>query len=162
MTILSDTESRIRRLAKSELSMTSRLGYVALLLVAGAMTVIIVSMWATEPGLPGRARFAFAVMTGIGISWIGLATWALTTRRVLAAQDRVIAGWMAVTFTSVFVVGAGLVAFLARNAAGLQALGMGLLMLALAVRALWKARRRRSELLARREELERELEGAAS
>ena len=70
----------VRNLAHSELSMTARLGYVVLLLVASAMTVIIVTLWTTEPGIPGRARAAFAIMSAIGVSWIGLATWALTTR----------------------------------------------------------------------------------
>ena len=55
-----DTEQLVRRIAKSELSMTSRLGYVALLLVASAMTVIVVALWITEPGLPGRAKSAAA------------------------------------------------------------------------------------------------------
>jgi hypothetical protein len=147
----------VRKLASGELSMTARLGYVALLLVAAAMTVIVVSLWVTEPGLPGRARWAFAALSVIGISWIGLATWALTTHRVLAARDRVIAGWMAVTFTSVFVLGAGSAALISRSGAGLSSLAMSLLMLAVAIRALRKAQRRFAELAARRAELEREL-----
>jgi hypothetical protein len=147
----------VRKLAGDELSMASRLGYVALLLVAAAMTVIVLSLWISEPGIPGRTRWAFAVLSVIGISWIGLATWALTTTRVLAARDRVIAGCMAVTFTSVFVLGLGLVALISQSAAGLKGLPLGLLMLAVAVRALLKARRRFAELAARRAELEREL-----
>ena len=147
----------VRKLAGAELSMTARLGYVALLLVAAAMTVVVVSLWVTEPALPARARWAFAAMSVIGVSWIGLATWALTTRRVLAARDRVIAGWMAVTFTSGFVAGAALAVLLARDAAGVLALLMGLLLLTLAMSALTKARRRFAELAARRAELERAL-----
>ena len=143
----------IRKLADAELSMTSRLGYVALLLVAAAMTTVSVSLWITEPGLPGRARWAFAVMSLIGVSWIGLATWALTTHRPLAARDRVIAGWMAVTFTSVFVIGAGLATLLSRQWEGLRAVALGVVLLAVAIQALRKARRRFAELRARREEL---------
>lgn len=143
----------IRKLAGAELTMTARLGYVALLLVAAAMTTVVVALWLTEPGLPGRARWAFAVMSLIGISWIGLATWALTSHRPLAARDRVIAGWMAVTFTSVFVLGAGLAAAISQRAAGLGALAMGLVMLAAAIQALRRARRRFAELRARYETL---------
>ena len=152
-----DSELRIRMLAKSELSLTSRLGYVALLLVASAMTVIVVTLLTTEPGLPGRARVAFVIMSVIGVSWMGLATWALTTRRPLAARDRVIAGWMAVGFTSVYMIGTVVVALVARNPSGLAAIAGGLLLLALAVGALRKAKRRFAELAARRVELEREM-----
>ena len=152
-----DSELRIRMLAKSELSLTSRLGYVALLLVASAMTVIVVTLLTTEPGLPGRARVAFVIMSVIGVSWMGLATWALTTRRPLAACDRVIAGWMAVGFTSVYMIGTVVVALVARNPSGLAAMAGGLLLLALAVGALRKAKRRFAELAARRVELEREM-----
>jgi hypothetical protein len=143
----------VRKLAGAELSMTSRLGYVALLLVAAAMTTVIVALWITEPGLPGRARWAFAVMSLIGVSWIGLATWALTTHRPLAARDRVIAGWMAVTFTSVFVLGAGFATLISQRAEGWRAVALGLVLLGVAIQALRKARRRFAELRARREEL---------
>jgi hypothetical protein len=143
----------VRKLASAEMTVTARLGYVALLLVAAAMTTVVASLWLTEPGLPGRTRWAFAVMSLIGLSWIGLATWALTSHRPLAARDRVIAGWMAVTFTSVFVLGAGVAAAISQRAAGVGALAMGLVMLAAAVQALRKARRRFAELRARYEVL---------
>lgn len=148
---------RIRKMAHDELSTRSRLGYVALALVAAAITTVIVMLWVTERGLPGRAQWAFAVMSAIGISWIGLATWALTTSRPLAARDRVIAGWMAVAFTSVFLVGMVLVALIARDTGGLGAVAMGLALLWFAVRTLRRAQRRFAELAARRAELEREL-----
>lgn len=147
----------VRQLAGAELSMVSRLGYVALLLVSAALTVVVVSLWLTEPGLPARTRWAFFGMSMIGVSWIALATWALTTRRVLAARDRVIAGWMAVTFTSVFVLAAGFAAWISESAAGWRALALGAVMLFVAVRALRSARRRFAELRARRLELERAL-----
>ena len=106
---------------------------------------------------PELARAALARALNCEESWIGLATWALTTRRPLAARDRVIAGWMAVVFTAVFFAGTVLAALIARNWAGLYAMGMGALMLVLAIRALVKARRRFAELAARRAELERTL-----
>lgn len=148
----------VRELVSAELTVASRLGYLVLALVAAMMTVIVVSLWTSEPDLPARTHWAFVAMSVIGISWIGLATWALTTSRILAARDRVIAGWMAVTFTSVFVLGTVLATIISDGKAW-QSLVMGLALLALAVRALLRARRRFTELAARRAELERQLGG---
>jgi hypothetical protein len=148
----------VRELLSSELSLASRLGYVALGLGAAMLTVIIVSLWTSEPDLPARTHWAFAAMSAIGISWIALATWALTTRRILPARDRVIAGWMAVTFTAVFLLGTVLATIISGGKAW-TAVVMGLVLLALAVRALLRARRRFAELASRRAELERQLGG---
>ena len=50
----------LQRLLDTELSLPSRLGYVALLLVALTMTAVITALWATEPvaaaARPGRLR----------------------------------------------------------------------------------------------------------
>src|SRR5688572_14879638 len=92
----------VRRLAGAELSLKARLGYVALLLASTGVTVVIVSLWLTETFLPLRAQLAFGVMCLIGVCWSALALWALGARRPLFARDRVIAGGMAVTFTSVY------------------------------------------------------------
>ena len=56
----------VRTLAGAELSLKSRLGYVALLLVSLGMTAVILSLWLTEPALPPRAQWAFGAMTLIG------------------------------------------------------------------------------------------------
>jgi hypothetical protein len=140
----------VRKLAGSELSLKARLGYVALLLVSTGMTAIIASLWLTETFLPLRAQLAFGVMCLIGVSWAALATWALSRRRPLFARDRVIAGGMAVTFTSVFVAGALAAVILANNAAAYGVLITGLLMLGLALKVLAGARQRFAELSARR------------
>lgn len=140
----------IRRLAGAELSLKARLGYVALLLVSAAMTVIVLSLWVTEPWLPARTHVAFGAMTLIGASWMLLSLWALSTRRVLFARDRVIAGGMAVSFTSLFLAGAVVAVVMANNAAAYGALITGSLMLAAALRAWSSARRRFTELAARR------------
>lgn len=157
MTSRDEAKVLVQKMAHEELSMRSRLGYVALALMAAAITAFIVMLWTTERGLPARAGWAFAIMSAIGISWIGLATWALTTSRPLAARDRVIAGWMAVAFTSVFLAGMVLVALISRDAGGVGAIAMGLALLWFAVRVLRRAQRRFAELAARRAELEREL-----
>jgi hypothetical protein len=61
---------------------------------------------------------------------------------------------MAVTFTALFVFGAGASALMAGGPASYGALVTGLLMLGLAIGALLRARRRFAGLLARRRELE--------
>ena len=63
----------LRRLMDAELSQASRLGYVALLLGSLTMTVVVSSLWLTEPVLPTRTRIAFALMIVIGLSWTAFA-----------------------------------------------------------------------------------------
>ena len=142
MNTKNDSIAKIRKLASGELSIKARLGYVALLLASTAMTTVIVSLWLTESQLPLRAGLAFGAMTLIGVSWAALSLWALTTRRILLARDRVIAGRMAVTFSAVFVAGAVAATFISGSAASFGALATGTLMLGVAVRVLSGARQR--------------------
>ncbi len=143
----------VRALAGAELSLKSRIGYVALLLVSLGMTAVIVSLWVTEPALPARTRWAFAAMTLIGASWIALSAWALRARRPLFARDRVIAGRMAVAFTAVFAAAALAAVIWIGNGASYGMLATGVVMLAVALRALVSAGRRHAQLLARRASL---------
>jgi hypothetical protein len=140
----------VRLLAGAELSRNARLGYVALLLVSAAMTAVISSLWLTEVALPVRTQWAFGVMSLIGVSWMALSLWTLNARRPLFARDRVIAGGMAVAFTSLFFAGAAAAVVIASNAASLALLSMGALMLACAVSVFVGARRRFADLSARR------------
>ena len=149
--------AHLPRLLDTELSRSSRLGYVALLLVSMAMTVVVVSLWLTEPALPVRTRVAFGAMTVIGLSWMVFAGWVLTTRRVLLGRDSVVAGGLAVTFTAVFVAGALLVGYAAGGKAPLAAAAIGVGLLGVAIALLVRARRRVAGLTARRDALEREL-----
>jgi hypothetical protein len=144
----------VRRLAGAELSLKARLGYVGLLLAATGMTVVIGSLWLTEPFLPLRTQLAFGVMTSIGVSWSAFSIWVLGTRRVLFARDRVIAGRMAIAFTSLFLAGTVAAVVVAGNTAAYCALATGAVMWAGAIRTLVAARRRFEELLLRRAELE--------
>jgi hypothetical protein len=144
-------------LINAELSTASRLGHVALLLVGAAMAIAIGSLWVTEPSLPRRTHVAFGAMTLIGLAWAAYATWVLTTRRVLLGRHRVVAGRMAVTFTSVFVIGCLLVAATTGHTAGYAAAGLGTLMVGVAAGLLARARREVARLTAKREELERAL-----
>jgi hypothetical protein len=136
------------------LSLKARLAHVALLLASLAMAAVIASLWLTEPLLPMRTQIAFGVMALIGLGWSAFAIWVLRARRPLYARDRVIAGRMAVTFTSVFVGGA-IAMVVTGNAAAIGMLALGVVMLAAAVRILSDARRRFATLNARRAELER-------
>jgi hypothetical protein len=121
------------------------------------MTVVVASLWFTEPVLPKRTQMAFALMTIIGLSWTTFAVWVLTTRRVLLGRDSVIAGRMAVTFTTTFVIGALTLGYMSGGTAPYAAATMGLALLAGAIALLVRAHRRVARLTARREALEREL-----
>jgi hypothetical protein len=148
---------KVQALAGAELSLKARLGYAGLLLVSAVMTTVVVSVWLTEPSLPRRTQISFGVLSVIGASWIILSLWALGTRRGLFARDRVIAGGMAVVFTSLFVAGSLVATAIASSPAAFTALGMGIAMLVVAITLLAGARRRFAALAARRVQLEREL-----
>lgn len=152
-----DQATMLAQLLDTQLSVRSRLGYVALLLAALAMTTIVGALWATEDALPGRTQAAFALMTGIGLSWVTFSVWVLRHRRPLFANDRIVAGRMAVAFTLLFVVGALAVGFSAGGAAPFAAAGVGLAMFGAAIGLLIRARRAFARLTMRREALERGL-----
>jgi hypothetical protein len=147
----------LRRLLDAELSRPSRFRYVALLLASVTMTIMIASLWLTEPALPTRTQVAFALMTVIGLSWTAFAVWVLTTRRVLFGRDSVVAGRLAITFTTTFVIGALTLGYMSGGTAPYAAATMGLGLLAGAIALLVRAQRRVACLTTRREALEREL-----
>jgi hypothetical protein len=158
MTQMPDTlPADLRRLADAELSLPSRLGYVALLLAALTMTMVISALWLTEPQLPGRTTTAFAVMIAIGLSWTTFAVWVLTHKRILLAPHRIIAGRMAVAFSAVFALGALTVGFVYGLRGAFAAAGLGVLMTAVAVVGLVRAHQVFARLVERRETLAREL-----
>jgi hypothetical protein len=145
------------RLAQTELSLRARLGHVLLALVASAMTILVVSLWLTEPALPRRTVAAFAVLTVIGPGWVAYSVWVLSARRVMLGRQRVVAGRLAVAFTATFATGCIVLTFTARAKFGWPAVAMSLTLLAVAA-VLWRrAEGAHSRLLARRDQLEREL-----
>lgn len=150
------------RLADAELSLRSRLGYVALLLAAVSMSAVVASLWLTEPALPTRTRAAFGALTVIGLSWAGFALWVLTHRRVLLGRQGIVAGRMAVTFSTVFLAGALAVGVTGGPRAAFGAAGVGVVMVGAAVVTLVLAHRRVDRLAERRRALEREIGGAAA
>jgi hypothetical protein len=157
MTTQQESMAMVQKLARGEMSVKARLGYVALLLVSSAMSVGLLSLWLTEDHLPVRTHLAFGAMSLIGLSWAALAIWALATRRILLARDQVIAGRMSVTFTALFLAGAIAAVAISGEAAAFGAAATGAVMFAVALRVLSGARRRFAALSARRAELERDL-----
>ena len=139
------------------LSLPRRVGHLMAGLGGLAMAVNVALLWATEPGaLPVRTRIAFAAVIGIGMMWAGFAGWALA-RRPLFAIDRVIAGWLAVTFSALTTLGMVAIALTrAGTAAALACGGLGATLTVVAGAVLARARAYRRTLLARRHELERE------
>lgn len=154
--------AEVQRLLSAETALPSRLRYGALLLAGLAAATITGSLLATEPGLPARTRIAFGVMTGIGLAWAAYAVWVLSRRHVLLASHRIVAGRMAVAFTSMFTAGALAVALLADGGpAAFAAAGVGLLMLAVAGLTLAHAHQLVARLTARRDAIEQQLAASA-
>jgi hypothetical protein len=147
----------LRRLTTSELSLPSRMGYVALLLAASAMTAVVTALLITEPSLPLRASIALAVLAVIGASWIGFAAWVLSHTRVLLGRHRVVAARMAVAFSGVFCLGAVAVGYATSSRSAFAAAAMGVVMIAIGSGMLIRARRHVEQLSTRRDELERQL-----
>lgn len=150
-------EAELRQLTTHALSTRSRYGHVALLLAALMMSVLLGALLATEPALPDRTQVALTVMLGIGASWVVYAAWVLRHRRPLLANHRVVAGWMAVVFTTLFFAGASAMALTAGGSVFQAAATVGAAMLAVAVAVLIRAYRNVARLQARRRELERQL-----
>ena len=155
-----ESAAALQRLLDTELSLPSRLGYVALLLVALTMTGVITALWATEPALPLRTHVGFALMVAIGLSWIIFAVWVLTHRRILFARHQIVAGRMAVTFTTVFLLGTLVVGYSTGRPEAYKATAVGVLLLGVAVVVLVRAERAFARLVSRRDTLARELEGS--
>jgi hypothetical protein len=149
--------SGLERLARTELSLRARLGHVLLALVASAMTIVVVSLWMTEPALPTRTATAFAMLTVIGLGWVAYSIWVLQAKRVMLARQRVIAGRLAFLFASAFTLGCLALAFTTTVSAAWPAFAMSLVMLVLALGMWRRAEAVHATLMARRETLEREL-----
>lgn len=137
------------------LSLPRRIGYVVAGLGGMSTAVVIGQLWATEPGpLPTRTRLAFAGMIVIGVVWAVFAAWALA-RRPLFAVDRVIAAWLAVTFSTMMTVGTVAVALARGSTAGVLAGGgVGVVLVVAASTILIRARAYRAVLLARKRDLQ--------
>lgn len=152
-----------RRLVAGETSLRSRVVYCLLLVTSLCMTCLVVALLLTEPQLPIRTRIAFAALVAIGLAWSGFFGWVLARRRVLYAAHRVIAGRLATLASGIFVAGCLTLAALVpeQAAVGLAAGGLGAVLVAVSIGVLWRATRRRAQLLSLRSRLESELAATA-
>ena len=149
--------SDLQRLARTELSRAARTGHIVLLLAAACMTTVVASLWLTEPALPARTSAAFAVMTIIGLAWVAFALWVLAQKHALLVRQRLVAGRMAVAFCGLFAGGAMVIAVTTGQRAAWTAAAMGALPLGAAVFVWRRAVADVATLVARRDELAREL-----
>ncbi len=145
------------RIVSAELSTGPRIAHALLLAAALSGTVVTLSLFITEPDLPLRTRAAFAVLSLIGMGWTTYALWVLTQRRVLYARQQVVAGWMAVAFTSVFTLGALAIGIGSGMLVGFVAGAIGVAMVGAALVLLSRARRRLAALTAKRRALETQM-----
>ncbi|NZA28252.1 transmembrane transport protein [Luteimonas sp. SJ-92] len=153
-----DRIEQLDRITSRALSMRSRVGHVALLLGALAMSVLLASLLATERALPARTGVSFAVLLAVGLAWVCYALWVLSSRRPLLANHRIVAGRMSVAFTTLFTAGAFGLGLSTGNAALLLSAGLGAAMLVAALALLVRAHRHRAELLARLRTLQQDPE----
>jgi hypothetical protein len=151
----------LERLTRTELSRAARLGHVLLALAASALTIVVVSLWLTEPALPLRTQVAFALLSVIGVGWITYSLWVLRTRRVMLARHRMVAGRLAVAFSGVFTAGCLALLVSGQSAAARPALLMSLAWLAGAIVIWRRASTAHAKLLDRRAELERQMDRGA-
>lgn len=112
------------------------------------------SLPATEAGLPARTQTAFAGLVVIGVCRTPYAMWVLRHRRILLANQRVVAAAMAVAFSAVFAAGGGWLGYFGGQPTLRPAAALGVGLLAVAMALLLRARRHRRHLLMRREALQ--------
>jgi hypothetical protein len=149
------TVEAAQEIVRRELSTSKRLGYLLLLMLTLTAACLIGALWITEPApLPLRTNVAFGLLTLINLAWSGLFGWIVTRRKILFAQHRVIAGWMALAFCALFLIVGLVMAAIRMNTTALAFVGVvGSCQLLVAILVLKRARYRRHELLARRDEL---------
>ncbi len=141
---------------RGELSSPRRWFYRGVLLAASVGVAIILSLWTTEPRqLPMRLHAAFAGLTVIGMSWIGLLTWILWRRHCPTALDRIATAWVATGACSLFLFTAVPIAILRERVGGAMWMALlGIFLLSIASAMLWKAYALRAYLRAKMTELE--------
>jgi hypothetical protein len=147
-----NAEDMIERLS-GRLSLRRRIGTVAAMLGGLTMAAVVGLLWATEPGLPAHTRVAFGGIVLAGLAWGAYGIWVLTRRMPLLALDRVIAAWLGLAATFLL---AGYVAVVAtvQDRGGPAGVVVAVVLAAVAVVNLVRARAHRAALLRRRRELD--------
>ncbi|WP_075738233.1 transmembrane transport protein [Streptomyces acidiscabies] len=150
--------AELERVLAAEVSLRSRMRYVGVGLAGGCAAALIAVLWATEPDpLPARTQAAFAVLIAIGVAWAAFSGWALSRRRPLFAQDRVLGARLALVATlTTGVAGTALAAVRGTTAEALAVASTGTALAAAAGLLLTRARSRRRELLRLRDSLREE------
>lgn len=151
------TPAEVLTALDTELSGRDRIRYVLVLLASLAVTSVVGTLWATEPGLPLRTHLAFGGLVTLGVAWMAVTGYVLSRRRPLYAADRVLATGMAVVATVVVGVASTIVAVL--RAGAITGVTVGAVTATLAGAAIVLHRRARTwrrALLDRRRELERQ------
>jgi hypothetical protein len=158
------TIEQVQDMVRRELSAPMRMGYLLMLMITLTGAGLIGTLWLTEPGpLPLRTHVAFGALVVVNAAWAALFGWLLTRRKVLYAVHRVIAGWMAVLFCGIFLIAGLAIALMKMNFTAMIAFGLvGAAQTIIAITILRRARRHRSQLLARRDELTARLAKARS
>ncbi|SNT51746.1 transmembrane transport protein [Actinacidiphila glaucinigra] len=147
--------AELERALAAEVSLRSRMRYVAVGLAGGCAAGLIAVLWATEPrALPVRTQAVFAGLIAVGLAWAAVAAWALTRRRPLYAQDQVVGARLALVVSAVTgIVGTVLAAARGTTTAVLTTAAVGTVLTAIAGLLLARARSRRRELLRLRDVL---------
>jgi len=149
----------IQRMLRAELSLKTRMMYLAGLLAAGTFAAALLSLWFTEPHLPLRTHIAFGILVVINLAWTFFCGWALTRKKVLYARQGVIAGRLAALWSAVFMCGALIAGYTSGHLrGGMMAAASGFVFLAFALVVLRRALARHQELLRLRHSLDLDLE----
>ena len=135
------------------LSLSRRVGYLAVGLAGLTGSALISLLWASEPELPTRTKAAFAGLVTIGLCWATLGGWIVTRRSPLYARDRVVAAWLGVGAWLAFTAGALIISIPQHNL-GLSLVGVVLALGLLAAVNLRAAHRTREALIRRKRELD--------
>jgi hypothetical protein len=147
---------QVMALIRGELSSGRRWFYRGVLLAASMGVAVIVSLWTTEPRpLPLRLHVAFAALSLIGLSWVGVLSWILSRRYCPTALDRIATGWVATGACTLFlIVAVGIAASRNRVGEALWIAVVGVFLLCVAAGILWRAYAERSRLRAMLAELQ--------
>ncbi|MEV6209380.1 transmembrane transport protein [Kitasatospora sp. NPDC051914] len=149
--------AELERALAAEVSLRSRMRYVAVGLAGGCAAVLVAVLWATEPRpLPPRTQAVFAGLIAVGLAWAAFAGWVLSRRRPLYARDQVLGARLALAASTVTgTVGTALAAARGTVTATLTAALVGTVLVATAGLLLARAQSRRRELLRLRDVLQR-------
>jgi hypothetical protein len=134
------------------LSLRRRIATVVAAVGGLAMAALAALLWATEPGLPGRTQVAFAAIVVVGLAWVAYGTWVLTRRTPLFARDRVVAAWLSLAACGLLAVPVAVVS-ISRDRLRVAALVTMLVLVAVAIVNLVRARGHRAALQRRKREL---------